>query len=72
MKKVYVKPTISFESFKMSSNIAAPCDVNLEELQDRLGFDAFTAEASCLVQGNDGDWDICYHGPESNPKVFGS
>lgn len=85
MKKEYVKPVIVFESFSLSTNIAADCD-NIVGNQ---------SEGSCAVLGtggiaifNDlvhacstyppgdssGDmWDkLCYHVPLEGSKLFNS
>ena len=69
MKKVYSKPEIYFESFSLSQNIAAGCEVKPgdPELEfNGLGF-AFTDEANCSYKvpdqlGGDGEYNgICYH-----------
>lgn len=71
MKKVYSKPMIIFESFSLSQNIAAGCEIT-DPKDPALEFTglgyAFTE--SCDVDvgngGGDGEWNgICYH-------VFGS
>ena len=72
LKKSYNKPMIVFESFKLSSSIATSCQVDLDKFQEELGFSVFTSEFSCLVDGADGEFSVCYHGPENNPQLFGS
>ena len=81
MKKVYVKPTISFESFKMSSSIAGNCDLDANMANENsCGYDIgggavifTTLESGCLFVSSDGtEFGVCYDVPIGSPKVFAS
>ena len=76
MKKAYVKPTISFESFKMSSSIAGTCKFN-ENSVDRNscsieigGFNLFLT--FCEFDPQDFGYSPCYHVPTDDERVFAS
>lgn len=79
MKKEYVKPTISFESFKMSSNIAGVCEdgykANFGNSGDceysYSGVSIFgTENGLCLFKGDEKD--TCYDVPLDGIVIFGS
>lgn len=76
MKKAYVKPTISFESFKMSSSIAGDCMLNKDEiiLPDNIGgFTIFIdSKEGCVYVPDDGEFGMCYHVSTEDTKVFAS
>ena len=76
MKKAYVKPTISFESFKMSSSIAANCMLSKEEIviPDNIGgFTIFIdSKEGCVYIPDDGEFGICYDVPTEDIRVFAS
>jgi hypothetical protein len=82
MKKAYVKPTISFESFKMSSSIAGTCvlqansgDPNSCEYTTSMGFVIFTAACTGKDEysSQDGtEYGVCYDVPTADVKVFAS
>lgn len=69
MKKVYSKPVIIFESFSLSQNIAAGCEIT-DPKDERLLFTglgyAFIESCEYMVDditvGGDGSFNgICYH-----------
>ena len=78
MKKAYSKPQIYFESFSLSQNIAAGCEVPVGDPRlefTGLGF-AFTDEDNnCGYKvpgqvGGDGEYNgICYHVFTNEGKV---
>ena len=84
MKKTYSKPEIMFESFTMSTNIAAGCE-NTFGLYSR-GVCGFPGDApnmnifnknaggDCTVDGGDADeYDgLCYHVPLESDNLFNS
>lgn len=76
MKKNYSKPTITFESFKLSTSIAGDCvhqatslDPNSCEFEIS-GFNIFVEK--CKYSSSDGDYGVCYHNPTADSKVFAS
>ena len=76
MKKAYVKPTISFESFKMSSSIAGTCrfndtttDVNSCSIEIG-GYVIFTGV--CEFGPQEIGTDVCYDIPTDDTRVFTS
>ncbi len=85
MKKTYSKPEIEFESFTMSTNIAAGCE-NIFGLYARgtcgiptsaPGMTIFNTAASgsdCSVSGGDGEeyGGLCYHVPIAGENLFNS
>lgn len=80
MKKEYVKPTISFESFKLSTSVAGTCtlDGTLSDEQS-CGYDTgvgiiFVSKASgCSFETQDGRFDgVCYDVPNADSRVFAS
>lgn len=81
MKKEYVKPVIVFESFSLSTNIAADCDSIVgNPSQDSCpvmgsgGIAIFIdSTANCVFGPPEGEWDnLCYHVPIEGNKLFNS
>lgn len=87
MKKVYTAPEILFESFTMSTNIAAGCEAIIDtQSQGNCGIEfgsqvifvgAFTGcsenNGDVTVEGDDGSWNgICYHVPVESNTLFNS
>lgn len=78
MKKVYSKPVIIFESFSLSQNVAAGCEITNPKDPALLfngmgpnGTDGYAFTESCDVDmsvgGGDGECNgICYHVFSSN------
>ncbi len=80
MKKRYVKPQIVFESFELSSSIAAGCSLLSSPsaayicpvTDPELGFTIFASEDICDF-APPGDHDqICYDVPLAGTNVFES
>lgn len=76
MKKLYSKPQIMFESFTLSTNIAADCEVKIYnhssgtcayEFTDEFGenWKVFTSDVlACGTNEGDRAYDnVCYHVP---------
>lgn len=84
MKKVYEKPEITFESFTLSQNIAADCEVktglpsNNSCGMDFSGITIFLdtmngCDEKITSEGGDGEYNgICYHVPSGNANLFNS
>lgn len=82
MKKEYEKPVVVFESFSMSTNIAAGCDRIVNTLSRGTcalpmgtgGISVFVDNvAACLYQASDGMYDnLCYHVPTEAYNLFNS
>lgn len=84
MKK-YIKPIIVFESFTLSTNIAADCNVMTNDYIDfhscgiwfdGLGF-MFTSDwAGCVENPPPADggefYGFCYHYPSDDTRLFNS
>lgn len=71
MKKIYTKPEIEFESFKMSSSIATGgCGVSVNQIDLPDGYDIFVD--GCEYVPVDGEFGGCYHVPTAETKVFAS
>lgn len=85
MKKVYVKPMIQFENFKLTSSIAGDC----EDLTSNPTVDAcpvtvpgyypgstlnmfLTSVTACTTVAPDGDNGVCYHVPTEASNLFNS
>lgn len=72
MKKEYVKPTISFESFKMTTSIANTCaekiSSNIDSCYFEFGWDVFFSDAN--QNCNSYDTMECYDVPMHNTNVF--
>lgn len=83
MKKLYSKPEILFESFTMSTNIAAGCKfINSIPAETICGYDdgrngrVFTdgvggANGCIYTQPDDNDR-LCYHVPNEDYDIFNS
>ena len=84
MKKRYTKPEIFYESFYISQNVGASCEIT-DSKDPRLlmtgalgGIDGYAFSISCEVDitngGGDGNWNgVCYHvaaQPVDNPVNF--
>lgn len=81
MKKVYSKPEIIFESFSLSQNIAAGCEIT--DPKDPIlamtgvgpgGSVGYAFSTSCDVDvtngGGDGEWNgVCYHVFNNNGAI---
>lgn len=85
MKKPYMKPKIVFESFSMSTSIAAGCDTIIDapsagtcgfEYEGGYGQTIFTKQAGtdvCQLGVEDGNNGYCYHTPtEDSFNLFNS
>ena len=88
MKKTYTKPQISFESFLMSTNIAAGCEFKTSQMaegacgykpSDRwTGPNVFvSASTGCGTTYPNGEYSdgkdvICYHNPTDLNNLFNS
>jgi hypothetical protein len=71
MKKIYTKPEISFESFKMTSSIATGCKLDKDEIPlPDMGYTIFIE--GCEYVPVDGEFGICYDVPTDDTRVFGS
>ncbi len=70
MKKIYVKPEIKFESFELSTSIAASCKVEADsELKEayRQELEAgFHSDSTCNI------YIECYHVPDESTGLFAS
>lgn len=86
MKKAYNAPEILFESFSMSTNIAAGCETIIDnpssgncglEFGDLVifvgDFTGCKSNDGVVVEGDDGNYNgICYHVPTGNNNLFNS
>lgn len=83
MKKTYEKPEILFESFIMSTNIAAGCkftNVTFSSGVFGCGYNderaqkvVFTTEMGCTTKEDDGEYNtICYNTPTPDSSLFTS
>ncbi len=81
MKKEYVKPVIVFESFSLSTNIAADCESIVgNPSQDQCpvmgsGEIAIFNDlvSTCVYHPPEDEWDgLCYHVPIEGHKLFNS
>ena len=81
MKKTYSKPEIMFESFAVSTNIAAGCGDMKEYAEfaaDACGVTFgnmvlfFDTIAACKNPVSDGYENICYHNPSDDNNLFNS
>ena len=75
MKKAYSKPMITFESFTLSTNIAAGCEYG--PYDDELYYPGvgyvFLESCGYPVAVDDGSYNgICYHVPTDTRNVFAS
>lgn len=81
MKKIYSKPDVMFESFTLSTNIAACANDTDLSSRDVCGYPWYPAGkilfsdsiSQCNVY-HDGDASnpICYHNPTESTNVFNS
>jgi hypothetical protein len=73
MRKPYSKPEISFECFKMSSNIAAACSGLKANSGDMNSCEYIENGLAIFVDGNN-DCDVydCYHVMTETSGLFGS
>jgi hypothetical protein len=79
LKKPYNKPTITFESLALSTNIAAGCafiSTNSAEyicpvIDEESGWTIFSDKAVCMMTLKPGDT-ICYDIPLANSNIFES
>ena len=88
MGKIYTKPDIVFESFSLSTSVAASCEVrnNTPSTNQQCGFkfgpvtvflENMTGCSYKLPLGNDNWMDengnsFCYHNPSDDNNLFGS
>lgn len=80
MKKEYEKPVVVFESFSMSTNIAAGCDRIVNTLNKGTcavngtgGINIFVDDVTnCNVPVPDGSDGLCYHVPTGDYNLFNS
>ena len=84
MKKAYSKPQIMFESFTMSTNIAAGCEktfglysrgeCGFEDDTNEIIFAQGTAGSVCTLKGGDESTynGLCYHVPTESNNLFNS
>ena len=82
MKKAYVQPDIVFESFSLSTNIAAACANNVHTQYTGVCGVPFGKKmiflmgvSGCYTQIPDGDpmhESLCYHIPVEDNKLFNS
>lgn len=77
--KKYSKPQIVFESFELSTNIAAGCTFQADHYQGSCAYNGgigglpiFTFGASCSFSVEDGDGGVCYYIPNGDNNVFAS
>lgn len=79
MKKTYSKPDILFESFALSTSIAAGCEEKPYEQTDYCGVlwgnvtIFMSKETGCanLIKDEDPDYNkLCYHVPSESYNVF--
>ena len=79
MRKAYVKPEIMFESFTLSTNIAAGCEYkNGQHARGYCGYETrngvvFTDDVQgCVYTQPDTNDTLCYHVPNENNNIFNS
>jgi hypothetical protein len=78
MKKAYIKPMISFESFKMSSSIAGTCDDGFQTNSGTIHSCEYIYNGMSLFGNSNGDCffkndeTTCYHVPIDGIVLFGS
>lgn len=85
MKRTYSKPEIAFESFNLSANIAANCEIIIPTpysgtcgyaYEGGNGTTMFTSEAGtavCNIAINDDESNgFCYHVPIESNNLFNS
>ena len=80
MKKTYSKPEILFESFSISTSIAAGCELDtpLPSYEENCGYPIkgavlFVTGAQCTNVPQDGKYNgFCYHVPVETSNLFNS
>lgn len=81
MKKVYSKPVIIYDDFRLSTNIAAGCEkITTTQAQGTCGIvvDGIpgmvfsTGISGCTVTGADGEYSECYDVPFDYNSLFSS
>ena len=80
MKKAYIKPTLSFENFKLSTSIAGTCtldgtssDANSCGFDIGIGVVFITQLSGCVFESQDGtEFGVCYDVPSADTRVFAS
>lgn len=81
MRKTYIRPCISFDSFALNSCIASGCEMigsNQEPhacpvlIPSWEGVSIFMEAAGCDLYPPEGMDTICYHVPTADNNVFGS
>lgn len=80
MRKAYSKPEIVFESFAMSTSIAAGCELDtpLPTYEESCGYpirggNVFLEGPQCTSVPQDGMYDgYCYHVPVETNNLFNS
>ena len=83
MKKIYSKPEVVFESFMVSTSIAAGCEVDTDQASRGncgLKFGSYilfvSVETGCNFWNeknpNESADGICYHNPSENNNLFNS
>ena len=73
MKKVYSKPEIFFECFRMSSSIANTCAVPTVDEPfepNGMGFEIFVN--NCAFTPDDERDGVCYQNPNDDTRIFSS
>ncbi len=80
MKRTYIKPDICFDSFEMSTSMAAGCEM-IGSNQDAYacpvlipawGISVFMALGICDTHPPENMDTICYHVPTADNNVFNS
>lgn len=77
MKRIYIKPQITFDSFSVDTDIAACASQALHDVGTCTaiiaGRTVFVSEvAACKFKAKDGTYGICYYTPNLDNNVFGS
>lgn len=79
MKKTYVKPLASFESFELSASIAGGCAKPMGHTQTDCSYyvggvgNIFVNDVQvCVYVQPDGAYGVCYHVPTDAQKLFTS
>ena len=85
MKKIYVKPMLVFQSFKMASSIAGDCDDKTNNPTENScpvvvpGYISGTTMnlflndvIACTTVAPDGSSGVCYHAPTEATNLFNS
>lgn len=76
--KKYSKPQIVFESFELSTNIAAGCQHTADHYQGTCAVtvggvvQVFIESSVCAFTVSDGDSGMCYYIPNADNSVFAS